>query len=133
MATAIHGKPKAKPKKKEVQDTGYHDRRLARRLEEDPEFRAEFERQSAEIAMIDTIVHQLEALRKETGVTKAQLARAVGKNPAAIRRLLTASGNPELRTVVALASELGAEVQLVPKKGAPRAVKQVARRVLGAA
>jgi DNA-binding phage protein len=128
MATAaLAGKPE-----KATQDTRYHDKRLARRLAEDSEFRAEFERQREEIAMIDTIVHQLEALRAEMGVTKAELARAVGKNPAAIRRLLTASGNPELRTVVALAAELGAEVQLVPKKSAPRAVKQVARRVLKA-
>jgi hypothetical protein len=30
-------------------DVGYHDRRLARRLQEDPEFRAEFKRQRLEI------------------------------------------------------------------------------------
>jgi DNA-binding phage protein len=131
MATAVNGKPKTQPKKA-AQDTSYHDKRLARRLE-DPEFRAEYERQREEIAMIDNIVHQLEALREAMGVTKADLARAIGKNPAVIRRLLTASGNPEFRTVVALASELGVEVQLVPKKHAPRAVKQTARRVLQAA
>jgi DNA-binding phage protein len=108
-----------------AQDTSYHDKRLTRRLKEDSEFRAEFERQREEIAMVDAIVHKLEALRAELGVTKADLARAVGKNPAAIRRLLTASGNPELGTVVALASELGAEVKLVPKKRAPQAVKRV--------
>lgn len=34
-------------------DTTYHDRRLARRLEIDPEFRAEFEWQRREIAQID--------------------------------------------------------------------------------
>jgi DNA-binding phage protein len=121
MATALASKPKTKT----AQNTSYHDRRLARRLEEDPEFRAEYERERNEIAMIDTIVHQLEALRAEMGLTKAELARAVGKHPASIRRLLTASGNPELRTVVALESELGAEVQLVPKKRAPKAVKRV--------
>jgi DNA-binding phage protein len=111
-------------KAKTAQDSSYHDQRLARRLQEDPEFRAEFERQSREIAAIDAIVHKLEALREAMGVSKAELARAVGKNPAAIRRLLTASGNPELGTVVALADKLGAEVQLVPKKRAPKVVRQ---------
>ena len=43
-------------------DTGYHDRRLARLLR-DPEFRAEFERQQAEIAAIDAIVNELDGLR----------------------------------------------------------------------
>ena len=96
-------------------DTGYHDRRLARRLREDAEFRAEFERQRSEIAAIDGIVNQLDALREEHRMSKADLARAIDKNPAAIRRLLTASGNPELRTVVALAQALGAEVKVVPR------------------
>jgi DNA-binding phage protein len=95
-------------------DTGYHDRRLVRRLQ-DPEFRAEFERQQAEIAAIDAIVNELDGLRERSGMTKAALARAIDKNPAAVRRLLTASGNPELRTVVAIAQALGAEVRIVPK------------------
>jgi DNA-binding phage protein len=60
----------------------------------------------------------LDGLRKELGMSKAELAREVGKNPAVIRRLLTASGNPELRTVIALAQALGAEVQIVPREKA---------------
>jgi len=101
-------------KQQTTQDTGYHDRRVARRLKEDPEFRAEFERQQREIAAIDAIVNRLDALREEHRMSKADLARAIDKNPAAIRRLLTASGNPELRTVVAMAQALGAEVKIVP-------------------
>ena len=103
------------------QDTGYHDRRLSRRLKEDPEFRAEFERQRHEIAMIDAIVNQLDALREKQQMSKADLARAIGKNPAAIRRLLTVSGNPELKTVVAMAQALGSEVKIVPRSRARRA------------
>jgi DNA-binding phage protein len=101
------------------QDTSFHDRRLARRLKEDPEFQVEYERQRREIAAIDAIVHRLDALREQSGMTKAELARAIGKNPAAVRRLLTASGNPELRTVVAMAEALGAEVCIVTRR-APR-------------
>src|SRR6266566_513120 len=78
-------------KRRTKRDVGYHDRRLARRLQEDPEFRAEFERQQREIAAIDAIVNQLDALREEHRMSKAELARAIDKNPAAIRRLLTAS------------------------------------------
>jgi DNA-binding phage protein len=110
-------------------DTGYHDRRLARRLE-DPKFRAEFERQQAEIAAIDAIVAELDGLRERSGMTKAALARTIDKNPAAVRRLLTASGNPELRTVVAIAQALGAEVRIVPKthaRGASGAGRRGAR------
>src|SRR5687767_4139787 len=98
-----------------AQDTSYHDRRLARRLSEDPEFREEFERQQRSISSIDAIVNKLDELRVAMDVSKAELARMIGKNPASIRRLLTASGNPELRTVVAMADALGAEVQIVPR------------------
>lgn len=94
-------------------DVGHHDRRLARRLE-DSAVRAEFERQRHEIETIDAIIRQLDSLREEHRMSKADLARAIDKNPAAVRRLLTASGNPELRTVVAMARALGAEVRIVP-------------------
>ena len=103
-----------------LQDTSFHDRRLARRLDEDPEFRAEFQRQQREIAAIDAIVNRLDTLREQHGLTKADLARAIDKNPASVRRLLTASGNPELRTVVAIADALDADVQIVPRSAPAR-------------
>jgi len=43
-------------------------------------------------------------------------SRPVGKNEASIRRLLTAPVNPELRTVVALADALDADIRIVPRK-----------------
>jgi DNA-binding phage protein len=115
-------KPRAK------QDAGYHDRRLARRLAEDPAFRAEYQRQRREIAAIDAIVNQLDALREQHGMSKAELARAIDKNPAAIRRLLTASGNPELRTVVAMAQALGTEIKIVPTRAARPDCQRARRR-----
>ncbi len=81
----------------------------------DPEFRAAYERGKREIAIVDDLVNHLEALRDDKGLSKAMLARMIGKNPSAIRRLLTASGNPELRTVVALADALDADVIVVPR------------------
>lgn len=99
-------------------DTSYHDRRLARRLQEDAEFRAEYERATQEVEAIDDVVHMLDDLRQAWGLSKADLARAIDKNPASIRRLLTSRGNPELRTIVAMATALDAEVKIVPRRRA---------------
>lgn len=96
-------------------DTGFHDRRRAE-LMKDPEFKAEYERQRRAIAAIDEIVNRLDALRIEHDLSKAELARAIDKNPASVRRLLTAKGNPELATVVAMADALDADVLVVPRK-----------------
>jgi len=100
-------------------DTSYHDHYVAKRLE-DPEFRAEYERQRRVIGVIDAIVNRLDALRVERSCTKADLARAIGKHPASVRRLLTARGNPELATVVAIADALDADVVVVPRKSLRR-------------
>jgi predicted nucleotidyltransferase len=48
-------------------------------------------------------------------LSKAELAREIGRNDAVVRRLFTAQVNPELRTVAALAEALGAEIQIVPR------------------
>lgn len=101
-------------------DSSRHDRRLARRLADDPEYRVEFERQQRAIAAIDEIVNRLDALREEHSLSKAELARAIDKNPASVRRLLTAKGNPELGTVVAMADALDADVVVVPRKKSTR-------------
>jgi DNA-binding phage protein len=53
-------------------------------------------------------------------MTKAQLARTIDKNPASVRRLLTAAGNPELATVVAMADALDADIVVVPRKSPAR-------------
>ena len=105
----------ATTKARTKQDTSFHDRWLSEQLK-DPEFRAEFERERREIAIIDAIVNTLDDLRAEHGWSKADLAREIGKNPASIRRLLTAPGNPELRTVVQVADALDAEIKVVPRK-----------------
>lgn len=100
-------------------DTEFAEAYLAERLR-DPEFREAYEQSRREVAIVDELVNRLEELRSLQGKTKAGLARAVGKNPAAIRRLLTASGNPELKTFVALADALDADVVVVPR-GSDRA------------
>jgi nucleotide-binding universal stress UspA family protein len=96
--------------------TDRYARRREERLAADPEYRAEFERQSRAIQAIDAIVNELDALRVEHDYSKAELARMIDKNPASVRRLLTAVGNPELGTIVALADALDADVIVVPRR-----------------
>ena len=99
-------------------DAGYHRRRLAERLE-DPEFRAAFERAGREIAATDQLIRRLDELRLEANITKAELARAIGKDPASIRRLFTSEANPTIRTLVAMLDVLGAELTITPKPARP--------------
>ncbi len=105
-------------------DTDRHARRLAKRLAEDPEFRAEYERQRRAIAAIDKIVNSLDTLRVQREYSKADLARMIDKNPASVRRLLTAAANPELGTIVAMADALDADVIVVARKKQRRKVRE---------
>lgn len=101
-------------------DTTYHRRKTTQRLE-DPEFRAEYERTRRELAQVNAIMERLDELRMEAGLSKAELAREIGRNDAVVRRLFTAQVNPELRTVAALAAALDAEIQVVPRRLVHRA------------
>lgn len=94
-------------------DTSHHRRRVDAELK-DPEFRAEYDRTRAELEQVNELVRALDQLRVEAGISKTELARLSDRNDAAIRRLFTAEVNPELRTVVALATALGAEIRVVP-------------------
>ena len=96
-------------------NTGYHRRRLDERLE-DPEFRIEYERTRRELAQVNTVMQSLDDMRVNAGLSKADLAREIGRNDAVVRRLFSAQVNPELRTVAALAAALDAEIQIVPRR-----------------
>lgn len=97
-----------------VLDTTYRDRRLAERLE-DPEFRAEYERARREIAQIDAVMQALDTERARQAVTKAELARKIGKDPASVRRLFSSDSNPGLKTVVSIADALDYELTVKPR------------------
>lgn len=82
---------------------------------EDPEFRREYLRQTARIATFDRIVNELDEARKHAGLSKAELARRIDVEPAAVRRLLSArEANPTLGTLSDLAAVFGLEVSLTP-------------------
>ena len=95
-------------------DTSYHKRMIAARMD-DPEFRAEYERARGEIDQVDSVIRQLDELREAAGLSKAELARHIGRDPSSIRRLFTAESNPELLLVASIAEDLGAEVRVVPR------------------
>lgn len=100
-------------------DTSYHKRMIAGRMD-DPEFRAEYERARREIDQVDSVIRQLDELREAAGLSKAELARHIGRDPSSIRRLFTAESNPELLLVASIAEDLGAEVRVVPRNGRRR-------------
>ena len=95
-------------------DTSFHRRRHEGRMQ-NAEYRREYELARAQIEQVDAIIRQLDALREEAGLNKAELARRIGKNPAAVRRLFSAEVNPELRTIAALAAVLDADIRVVPR------------------
>jgi DNA-binding phage protein len=97
-------------------DTSYRQRRLANRLENDPEFRAAYDASVKEIAQVDAVMRELDELRIAAGKSKAALARDISKNPASVRRLFTSHANPELRTVAAIANALDAEIVVKSRK-----------------
>lgn len=83
---------------------------LARDLE-DPEFLREYVVESVRIDTIDTIVNALDGAREAAGLTKAELARAIQKEPATIRRLLSSdNSNPTLGTLAEVAAALGLRI-----------------------
>ena len=75
-------------------DTSYHKRMLAARME-DPEFRAEYERaRGARSTRSTPSFASWTSFREQAGLTKADLARHIGRDPSSIRRLFTAKSNP---------------------------------------
>jgi ribosome-binding protein aMBF1 (putative translation factor) len=93
-------------------DTSYHQRRLERRLAEDPEFRDEYERATRAIAQVDDLIRTIDELRQDRHMTKAALARAIGREPAVVRRMFTGEANPTVTTVITMLDALGADLSV---------------------
>jgi DNA-binding XRE family transcriptional regulator len=93
-------------------DTSYYDRRRQDWLA-DEDTRVEYERARHEIEQINAVICSLDELREEAGMSKAELARRVGRNPASIRRLFTAEqARPELPLIISIANALDANVEI---------------------
>jgi transcriptional regulator with XRE-family HTH domain len=101
---------------------------LARDLQ-DPQFLREYVAESVRIAVIDRVVNELDNARQAAGLTKAELARAVGSEPATIRRLFSSGrANPTLGTLAEVAAALGMRVTLEPLDADDR--QQITRPLL---
>lgn len=87
---------------------------LARDLE-DPEFLREYVVESMRIATIDQVVNAIDDAREAACLSKAELARAIQKEPATIRRLLSSdNSNPTLGTLAEVAAALGLRITVEP-------------------
>jgi DNA-binding XRE family transcriptional regulator len=110
--------------------TSYYDKRRQEWLAGE-DTRAEYERARQEIEQIDAVIRSLDELRKDVGISKAELARRVGRNPASIRRLFTAEqARPELPLIISIANALDASVEIKPRSGKPNG-KQRKRHAVG--
>lgn len=95
----------------------------------DPEARRREIRESVRSATIDGLVGKINGARAAAGMSKAELARAIGADPAAVRRLFSLhSANPTLGTLAELAAALGMRVTLEPLPKKER--KQVTKPLL---
>ena len=82
----------------------------------------------------------LSAAKQEQGVTLAALATNMGLTPLAVRQILDGKVSPRISNAMALASELGLELVLMPKtaaasfesKGGERTLLSPLERQLGA-
>jgi DNA-binding XRE family transcriptional regulator len=93
-------------------DTSYYEKRRQDWLA-DEDTRAEYERARSEIEQIDAVIRSLDELREDAGMSKAELARRVGRNPASIRRLFTAEqARPELPLIISIANALDASIEI---------------------
>jgi ribosome-binding protein aMBF1 (putative translation factor) len=106
-------------------DVGLHERRRQRRMQ-DPEYRQAYDQAARELAQTDAVIRELDSLRADLGISKAELARRVNRNASSVRRLFTASQvRPELPLIAALADALGAELRIVPRTTqARRAIRE---------
>ncbi len=115
--------------------TGF-DKWVTKKLES-PSFAKAHHEARKHVEAVDAIVRSLDAVREQSGITKAELARSIDAKPEIVRRLFTKAGaNPTLETVVQIAAALGLELKLVPvapnrvtAKSKPRRSKEAAQAV----
>lgn len=86
-------------------------------IRDDPQRAERLALEVARIRAIDHAVNAIDQAREANGISKAELAAKVGKNPAWMRRLFTRPGqNPQFGTVAAMAMAVGYRIELVPNE-----------------
>jgi transcriptional regulator with XRE-family HTH domain len=108
-------------------DTSSYDKRHQEWLADD-DTRVEYDRARQEIEQIDAVIRSLDELREDVGMSKAELARRVGRNAASIRRLFTAEqARPELPLIISIANALDASVEIKPRSRRPNGKRAAPR------
>jgi len=81
----------------------------------DPEFLRAYVLESLRIETIDRLVNELDSARLASGLSKAELARAISAEPATVRRLLSPGHrNPTIGTLTEAAAALGLRLTFEP-------------------
>lgn len=94
---------------------------------EDSEFAENYRLHRTRIDAIDTLMRTLDAARTRQNLTKADLARRIEAEPAAVRRLFTESSpNPQIGRLVDIAHELGLEITVQKRKQTARSRSRLA-------
>lgn len=83
-------------------------RKHLERSMQDPEFKAEWDAQASERALMRQIVEA----RLEEGLSQQELASRCGMKPANLCRLENGNGNPSVATLNKIAQGLGRELQI---------------------
>ena len=74
----------------------------------DPAFKAEYDRQQPEFAVINAII----AARREKGITQKSLAEKIGTKQSVISRLETGRANPSVAFLKKLAQALNSHLEI---------------------
>lgn len=75
---------------------------------ENPHFKAEYERQQPEFAVIEAVIKA----RMKKSVTQEALARKIGTKQSVISRLETGRGNPSINFLKKLAAALNTRLEI---------------------
>ncbi|MEA2642052.1 MAG: hypothetical protein QOF51_3446 [Chloroflexota bacterium] len=78
------------------------------------------EREGRVLPRVQELIAALDTARRTAGFSKADLARATGASPAAVRRLLTSgTGNPTLATFLTMLDAVGLDLMLTTRPARP--------------
>lgn len=86
------------------------DRMIADRKAASPEFADAFDRAKREIQATNEFMEAMADILEQRGLSKAELARRIDRNPSAVRKLFLDGANPTLDTALQVLHALGLEM-----------------------
>jgi len=89
---------------------------IERRRTESTAFARGYDRASHEIQQANDFMDAIAEHLESKGLSKADLARLVDKNPSAVRKLFLGGANPTLDTALRVAAALDLEITVQPKR-----------------